>query len=1058
MKRVQNICNSLANNVGFLSCSRIDHIISNSGEKEEINSYTSDKPFDCARPHRTTEEGAETSPSTTSGEDSSWGEEFEDCHSKWSTDHSSGSSNYFSVDSENNNSLNLRSSGLTLYYQNVRGLNSKLDQIYSKSFMAEYDLFAFSETWLKSGVFDNEIFNNNYSVFRCDRREEFRRSGGGVLIACRNSLNVAPLKFNNILKEFLQIEIVGIQIINHGLKIHLVTIYIPPDLPAQIYSDILELLSSDPVMDAGALVLLGDFNSPYFSDSLNGGLDMKADILINFSLLNNLNQFNDVLNINGRILDLVFSSVDCLVVEEQSPVVKLDTYHPALRILVSANVVRNRYPLKKALGNYNFHKMDRLRLISELELISWEPLHDLHSPNEKCKYLYNSLDSAFSKSIPSITNLTYRPSKYPPWFTSDIINDCKAKEQSRRKLNMDKSYNNSQQYKHFRKTLKVKIKSAYNNYIKRTEDKLISDPKSFWNYIKSKKNCSQFPSSFLLDGIYVDDSEIIANSFAKFFSSVYEKFDDDVFSYLTVNNRVLLGGIELPTELDIMRCINKLPNKMSSGLDGIPCKVVKDCSSALILPLKIIFHVCLTKGIFPDMWKTSKVCPIHKSGDKSLIDNYRPVSIIPAFARIFEMILYEHLLSYFTPYITPSQHGFLKRRSVVTNLLPYTQFISDNISNGKQVDVIHTDFSEAFDKVDIHILIDKLVDLGIPGQLVNLMISYLSNRKNYVLFNGYLSHVFYSTSGVPQGSNLGPLLFIIFINDVGFLLSVYIDLFADDAKIYHVIRNSNDCEFLQYNLNIFASWCMDNKLFLNKTKCKIISFHKSNCSILFDYTIDSKTLDRVQTVNDLGITFDYQLTFYDHYTNLVRSTTKILGFVIRSSKKFKNLNAVKALYISLVRSRLEYASVVWSPTYKKQISLIEKVQRKFVKYFLFKKYGVHPDRGNDYLAMCAETNLLTLEERRICASVLIMTSILSNNIECPRFLEIIPIQVPQRLLRSDQPFYPPKIKNNFTSSSPLYRMIDACNTIVRQSNNFDLLESSSSISPSALASLVVNTR
>ncbi|XP_044591953.1 uncharacterized protein LOC123270083 [Cotesia glomerata] len=581
LSQVQGICDTLVNKVEIVSCSRIDNIGFDKGKEDEKLSTTSKEPLNRSRSHSTPKEGAEASPTTTSGEDSSWREEFEDCQSKRSTDHSSGSSKYFSFDSKSVNNLNLSSFELTLYYQNVRGLNTKLDDIFSKTYMVEYDIFAFSETWLKSGVHNSEIFNNNYSVFRCDRREEFRRSGGGVLIACRNTLNVVPLKFDNIHQLFPQVEIVGILITNLNIKTHIVNIYIPPDLPTHIYSDLLELLSSHSAMEAEALVLLGDFNSPQFLNSLAGGLDRKADLLINFSLFNNLRQFNEVLNSHDRILDLVLSSIECMVNEDQSPLVKSDSYHPALRILVSTNLVRPKFVTKKPLGIYNFHKIDISRLLSELELISWEPLSEYPSPDEKCKYLYNQLDLAISKSVPRIKTHNYKPSKYPPWFTADIIYDCKMKETLHHKYkeSIDTSSYLHEQYRYIRKVLKAKIKLAYKNYIKKTEEKLLSDPRSFWSHIKSKKTNKQFPSSFVIDNNYVDDSQQIVNSFALFFSSVYERLDDEVFSRLKVCNLNHIGGVELPIELDIMRCIKKLPNKMSAGLNGIPCKIVKECSA-----------------------------------------------------------------------------------------------------------------------------------------------------------------------------------------------------------------------------------------------------------------------------------------------------------------------------------------------------------------------------------------------------------------------------------------------------------------------------------------------
>ncbi|CAD6230815.1 GSCOCG00012204001-RA-CDS, partial [Cotesia congregata] len=188
-----------------------------------------------------------------------------------------------------------------------------------------------------------------------------------------------------------------------------------------------------------------------------------------------------------------------------------------------------------------------------------------------------------------------------------------------------------------------------------------------------------------------------------------------------------------------------------------------------------------------------------------------PISIIPAFAKIFKMMIYDIILPYFSGVISLSQHGFVSKRSTVTNLLPYTQYIYDNITNGVQVDVIQTDFTKAFDKVDIRLLIHKLGGLNIPEKLLYLIISYLIGRKNAVLFNSYYSTEFVSTFGVPQGSNLGPLLFIIFINDLGEVLPIFLELFADDTKFYMQRKCANDCLYLQPNIETFVNWCKNNK-------------------------------------------------------------------------------------------------------------------------------------------------------------------------------------------------------------------------------------------------------
>lgn len=247
-------------------------------------------------------------------------------------------------------------------------------------------------------------------------------------------------------------------------------------------------------------------------------------------------------------------------------------------------------------------------------------------------------------------------------------------------------------------------------------------------------------------------------------------------------------------------------------MDGIPCVVVRDCARCFKLPLKVIFTSCIVAGVFPEIWKTAKFCPVHQSDINCEVKNYRPISIIPTFAEIFEMLIYDLLLSYFSPFISPSQHGFFTKRSTLTNLLLYTKYLYDSIASGGQSDDIETDFAKAFDKVNIALLIQKLLELELPERLLNILISYLIRRPNRVLFNGYRSYMYISTSGIPQGSNLGPLIFIIFINSLVDAVTCLTELFADDAKYYSLVKSLNDCLFLQENLDSVAAWCRDNRI------------------------------------------------------------------------------------------------------------------------------------------------------------------------------------------------------------------------------------------------------
>ncbi|XP_044586008.1 uncharacterized protein LOC123266045 [Cotesia glomerata] len=894
-------------------------------------------------------------------------------------------------------------------------------------------------------------------ILQCDRRETFRKTGGGVLISCNQIYDAKSINLDFITQRFPQIDAVGVEI-GASNFICIIAVYIPPDLHSQIFADFLDCLSSSIIMDADSLMLIGDFNSPLFHAHFSSSsYSSKSELLLSFIALHNLNQFNNVLNTHGRTLDLVFSSTDCLVERVEYPIVKLDQYHPTLAITLQLNIEKRRSVSKKPVGAFNFHKYDKDKLITELGNIDWSPLLDNIDPDAKCKLFYKMLEKAFNIAIPRVKGTTYCTTLYPTWFSGDIIRECKLKDKYRRKLRQNPTPYHREQFKALRKSLKDKIRLTYNTHQQEIENNISKNPKCFWNYIKSKKQHNQFPTSFLIDNRDCSDPQQIANSFASFFSSVFNPLDT-LPAYNNCGHKHL-GQLKPPKESDVLDCIKKLPSKWSAGTDGIPCIIVKDCANVLTYPLTIIFESCISVGTFPRDWKEAKVCPIHKSGDKSNIKNYRPISIIPTFAKVFEMLLYDLILQYFKPIVSPSQHGFYSKRSTVTNLLPYTQYLYDSLAEGSQVDVIHTDFAKAFDRVDISRLIDALNKLGLPELLIKMLRSYLLGRLNVVLYNGYLSVPYPTTSGVPQGSNLGPLLFIIFINSIGNHISCFFDLFADDAKYYLAVRSVDDCVYLQRNLDVVAAWCRDNKLHLNEEKCKVISFSRSRNQIRFDYKINGVVLQRVSCCRDLGVNFDSKLAFSQHYRSIALSATKTLGFVIRATKDFKNLNTIKLLFESLVRPKLEYAALVWSPTYKRHIMSLEKVQRRFLKYLSWKKNGTYPAIGIDYLELCADAGVLTLEERRSCAAILFVKNLFRGFVDCSKMLETVPINVPSRINRTKLLLRPKVSRTNFSQSSPLHRLIAVCNQIDQNGNcEVDILAYNQPLTSGVLASMITQYR
>lgn len=243
--------------------------------------------------------------------------------------------------------------------------------------------------------------------------------------------------------------------------------------------------------------------------------------------------------------------------------------------------------------------------------------------------------------------------------------------------------------------------------------------------------------------------------------------------------------------------------------------MVRDYAEAFSIPLTIIMQSSLIHAIFPQVWRHTKIIPIPKAGSLSDVTLSRPIAILCAFSKVLEMHIYELVFNQFKPVVSPLQHGFLPKRSTITNLAVFTQIAKETLCAGEQLDVFCADFAKAFDKVDSEILIQRLTKLGLTTHLIHLLLTYLVDRKNFVYYLGRQSKPYVSTSGVPQGSNLGPLLFLIFINDLAQYISCFFDLYADDLKFDMKVCSIEDSRFLQSNIDCLAMWCAENKLQLN---------------------------------------------------------------------------------------------------------------------------------------------------------------------------------------------------------------------------------------------------
>ena len=396
------------------------------------------------------------------------------------------------------------------------------------------------------------------------------------------------------------------------------------------------------------------------------------------------------------------------------------------------------------------------------------------------------------------------------------------------------------------------------------------------------------------------------------------------------------------------------------------------------------------------------VVPVPKPGrNKAHIDSYRPICLQPIISKLFEKIVNHSLRNHLRGIIHDQQHGFMSSRSTATNLLCYKDFITSALDENSQVHSIYTDFEKAFDSISHEYLILKLENqFGIVGNNLKWFHSYLQERYQRVVLNGSESHWILASSGVPQGSILGSSLFIMYVDDVTSCLQKSESLlFADDFKIFKIIKSLSDCIDLQGDLMNFRNWCIKWKLSLNIQKCCFVNFSlKRKFDISYDYHFDGNVIKKVDEIKDLGVYFTSNLCFNRHISFIVTKSFRMLGFIKRVTHSFKDICVLKVLYNSYVRSNLDYCSQVWSPNAKCAVNKIERIQKAFVKFLCFHTRIMY--KSDNYAVLCHHFRLTTLAERREISDILLFHKIVNSAISCNYLTSAVCLKVPGRITRN----------------------------------------------------------
>jgi hypothetical protein len=406
-------------------------------------------------------------------------------------------------------------------------------------------------------------------------------------------------------------------------------------------------------------------------------------------------------------------------------------------------------------------------------------------------------------------------------------------------------------------------------------------------------------------------------------------------SLSAINTNKLSTVLFTPTL--VKRVIRQINGKAKGGPDDIPPLFFKQCCDQLSSPLAFVFNQCMNHGYLPPVWLQAFITPIFKKGDKTDPVNYRPIALTCTMCKIMETVIKDQILDFLlkNKLISKHQHGFMRHHSTATNLLECTHDWFIGLSNCNNIDVIYIDFSKAFDSIVFTKLLSKLEQYGITGALLKWLYGFIHNRIQCVVIENCFSSFTDVASGVPQGSVLGPILFLIFINDIVSSCCgiTSVKLFADDVKLYNIYNCEDGSLNLQQSVDKIVYWSNIWQLKVNVDKCHVLSIrnrNKSKDSNQSQYLLDGIPLSNVSFISDLGVTIDSNLSFKLHISTIITKALQRVGVFFRGFNS-RRLDFVRKTFTTYIRPLLEYNSIVWNPAHKYLIDKLESVQRQFTK-------------------------------------------------------------------------------------------------------------------------------
>lgn len=861
----------------------------------------------------------------------------------------------------------------SIYHQNIQYLRNKIDRLEVFLKQEDPDIVIFTEHGLKIKEI-NQVRIPGYSL-----RSEFCRiahRSGGVCIFTSNAKHTQTYELDFV-KRFsveMDLEVTGLRLkIDDRFEVAVLGIYRSPNGDWQKFCELLHTLLEITTARFTNVIVVGDFNTDFARQD-----KMTEDIrdIINMNNLEiKVHEYTRVTRTSQTIIDNILTNIEGCNVRLGSSDLSDHNYQILDVKLQGQNPSRKKTFVKEIqqyeLGNINCLKQE---LLQE----NWSSVYNSCNLNYKYKQFIDTLRFHISVCCPiKKVKVKSKLNKVDEWITEDILTQRNIVREAYEEFKLVRDVPSEVKYKCLKKNYAKEVRKAK---CKKTAEILTTSTNfnsAVWEVINRNRRAAQkdtvtnVPRIIDEHGNYMDDSIDICNFFNKYYQQVaynlQKSLNTNTYNTTTLNAEPIEKVFKFhPLSRDeLSRIIKNLNNKKTVGLDGVSSKILKECENELLDPLLHLLNTSLEQGIFPDDLKQGKILPIFKSGDSERVENYRPISILNVISKIFERVVLNRLLMHLEEinFICDEQHGFQKGKSTKTAIVSLVERLIDIIDSGEKAAAIFLDLSKAFDCVNHRILLEILKTVGVNGIELKWFESYLIGRNQCVELTKVdgneivkiKSQKLEVQAGVPQGSILGPLLFLLYVNQLPKELKDHRALlFADDTSL---IFNNYLLDSLEINaftgVQSIVQFLKQRQLTINSKKCQFLQFKSKYNSVEdreINVFVEENELDQEEKVAFLGILLDRKLTWHPYIERICNKISSGV-FVLRQLARLNDKKLLLTAYHGLILSHIRYAILVWGNSSQQNMDRVFKIQKKALRCIekvnrldscrpLFKKLGL----------------------------------------------------------------------------------------------------------------------